>query len=209
MTSSAAGIVVRPATRADLPALSDLMAEAFVDTPIFRFLQPDDRTRRPLIRAWFAGLIRHGYPVVRAGMVADDGSGPVGGAIWAPPGAWRVPWWRELLTLPRIVVAADRTALRGFAARGTDVDRAMHAAHPAAPHWYLAALGVAPTVQRQGVGTALLRAGLDRCRAEDMPTYLECREALLGYYGRFGFSPLRRVGLPDGAPAQFGMWREP
>jgi len=57
----------------------------------------------------------------------------------------------------------------------------------------LGPMAVLPEFQRQGVGSALLRAGLDECRK------LGCRAVfVLGhadYYPRFGFAPASRFGV--------------
>ena len=57
----------------------------------------------------------------------------------------------------------------------------------------LAPMAVAPAYQRQGIGSALVRAGLKRCKA------LACNAVVvLGhpeYYPRFGFLPASRFGL--------------
>jgi len=57
----------------------------------------------------------------------------------------------------------------------------------------LAPLAVLPEFQRQGIGTALMEAGLDGCRALGLGCVI-----LLGhptYYPRFGFVPASRFGL--------------
>lgn len=57
----------------------------------------------------------------------------------------------------------------------------------------LAPLCVRPDLQRQGVGSALVRAGLDRADAQGAPLV-----TVLGhpdYYRRFGFEPARRHGI--------------
>jgi len=57
----------------------------------------------------------------------------------------------------------------------------------------LAPMSVSPSHQRHGIGSALVRAGLERCRA------LGCGAVVvLGhseYYPRFGFSPSVRFGI--------------
>ena len=57
----------------------------------------------------------------------------------------------------------------------------------------LAPMAVAPMQQRKGIGSALVRAGLDQCRQ------LNCAAVVvLGhpeYYPRFGFSPASRFGI--------------
>jgi putative acetyltransferase len=57
----------------------------------------------------------------------------------------------------------------------------------------LAPLAVVPSRHRQGIGSALVRASLDRAVVEGWPVVV-----LLGdpaYYGRFGFRPAREVGI--------------
>lgn len=49
----------------------------------------------------------------------------------------------------------------------------------------LAPLAVAPAHQRRGIGGALIRAGLDRCRALGVPAVVVLGHA--GYYPKFGF----------------------
>ena len=66
----------------------------------------------------------------------------------------------------------------------------------------LAPLAVAGPARRQGVAAALVRAGLEACRAAGIGWAV-----LLGnpaYYGRFGFRPAASAGLTDeygGGPA--------
>lgn len=57
----------------------------------------------------------------------------------------------------------------------------------------LAPMAVAPERQRSGVGSALVRAGLERCRQEGYGAVV-----VLGhpaYYPRFGFVPASRSGI--------------
>lgn len=57
----------------------------------------------------------------------------------------------------------------------------------------LAPMAVVPAEQRRGIGSALTRAGLDRCR--DLGC---CAVVVLGhpaYYPRFGFTPASRFGI--------------
>lgn len=50
----------------------------------------------------------------------------------------------------------------------------------------LAPMAVVPERQRQGIGTALVRAGLDQCRKEFLPAVIVVGHP--DYYPRFGFS---------------------
>ena len=65
--------------------------------------------------------------------------------------------------------------------------------HPNVKLMGLAPMAVAPEHQFKGVGSALVRAGLERCRELGF-----CAVVVLGhpeYYPRFGFLPSRRFGI--------------
>src|SRR5262245_49634336 len=60
--------------------------------------------------------------------------------------------------------------------------------HPKDPHWYLALLGVDPTKQSRGHGSALLAYALDRCDRDGLPAYLEASSPRnKALYERHGF----------------------
>jgi putative acetyltransferase len=64
----------------------------------------------------------------------------------------------------------------------------------------VAPLAVLPAFQRLGIGSALVSAGLERCRVER-----HSRVLVLGdpaYYSRFGFVPAARFGLKCPFPAR-------
>ena len=54
-------------------------------------------------------------------------------------------------------------------------------------------MAVEPTHQRLGVGTALVTAGLDRCRSLNIGVVVVLGHA--EYYPRFGFQPAHQFGL--------------
>ena len=57
----------------------------------------------------------------------------------------------------------------------------------------LAPMAVVPAKQRQGIGTALVRAGLEECRRLSFEAVIVLGHA--DYYPRFGFVPASRHGL--------------
>ncbi len=71
----------------------------------------------------------------------------------------------------------------------------------------LSPLSVAPDVQRQGIGSALVRAAL--AAAEELGEALVTLEGSPRYYPRFGFEDCRPFGieinLPSWAPPEAGM----
>ena len=87
------------------------------------------------------------------------------------------------------------------------VEDALHRAHPSDPHWYLATLGTDPQAQGKGVGSALVRSGLERCDRDGEHAYLECLEPLVSYYEGFGFEITGEIEMPEEVPDQVSMWR--
>lgn len=57
----------------------------------------------------------------------------------------------------------------------------------------LAPMAVSPAAQRRGIGSRLVREGLDRCRAAGVDAVVVLGHA--AYYPRFGFVPASRFGL--------------
>jgi putative acetyltransferase len=57
----------------------------------------------------------------------------------------------------------------------------------------LAPVAVLPSRQRRGVGSALVRAGLERCKRHGAPFVVVLGDP--GYYQRFGFAPSIRWGV--------------
>ena len=65
--------------------------------------------------------------------------------------------------------------------------------HPGLKIMGLAPMAIAPEYQRKGIGSALVRAGLDQCKQLGFGAVV-----VLGhpeYYPRFGFSPSTRFGI--------------
>ena len=60
-------------------------------------------------------------------------------------------------------------------------------------------MAVAPEHQRRGVGGHLMRAGLERCRAQGVPWVIVLGHP--GYYPRFGFTPASGFGVRCAYPA--------
>jgi putative acetyltransferase len=67
--------------------------------------------------------------------------------------------------------------------------------------WFgLGPVAVKPGLQRGGIGSALIRSGLDRLRALNAKGCVLVGDS--GYYGRFGFKPDPRL-VYEGLPAEY------
>ncbi|HEX5450044.1 MAG TPA: GNAT family N-acetyltransferase [Gaiellaceae bacterium] len=199
---------VRAAAVSDVPALSAALAQAFANDPVLNWLLPH-RSRRRARRELMFTLELQTYVLPQEGLVftADDpdSGGLAGGCVVLPPARWRMPQTTD-----------GRTAMRWLRTFGTKLPRAtrtqrtLEQHHPAEPHYYIRSLGVTPTLQGEGLGTALMRPALDRCDSEGVSAYLEAssdRSAAL--YERLGFVHLGVLRLPDGAPPLWPMRRPP
>src|SRR5690349_6659896 len=189
--------------RDQLGEASDVLARAFQDDPAWVWLLPDADRRRRLL-PW---LFRVGFDVTAADVWSTPG--PIlGAARWLPPGrpAMRVgPTLRALVTTPFHLGAATGA----FLSYGRAVEQ-MRAEVADGPHWYLAGIGVDPSAQRQGVGAALLRPGLEAAERAGLPAaLLTNNEANLAFYESHGFGVVRQGRTPEDGPRAWAMVRHP
>jgi ribosomal protein S18 acetylase RimI-like enzyme len=196
------GQVVRKASRDDVPALAAALARAFDGDPPMQWFLPDARTRVDRARALFDVMLNRVHMERDWCYTTDD---VVGGALWVPPGNWRLGIVQQLALLPGMLRVFGRGLAR--AQRGLAV---MEDGHPREPHWYLDSLGVVPECQGRGIGSALMAPVLARCDAERMPAYLNAGSARSReLYRRHGFEVTEEFRLPDEGPPLWRMWRVP
>ncbi|OBA95761.1 GNAT family acetyltransferase [Mycobacteriaceae bacterium 1482268.1] len=197
-------IELRPTRRADVRALSAVLARAFYDDPVMLFMQPDDNARAKALPAMFAAFTTHHF-LSRGGSEVASRDGVIGAAtLWDPPGLRKSSRWETLRMFPTFV-----RHFRSRAEQSEAVTRTMEEAHPEEPHWYLMVIGSDPSVRGAGFGQALMHSRLDRCDSERAPAYLEAtKEELIPYYSRFGFEQIGEIQVPDG-PKMWPMWRQP
>ncbi|MDH6678359.1 ribosomal protein S18 acetylase RimI-like enzyme [Rhodococcus sp. LBL1] len=200
------GVVVRPVTRSDIPALSRALAEAFDDDPVMCWILPDATKRPARLARMFAAEIRYHHLAGGGAELAESDAGVVvGGALWDPPGRWKQSALSSYLSLPMFAFALGRQMRVG-----AEVEQALEAVHPTEPHWYLATIGTSAAGRGGGYGKALLNSRLSRCDAEGAPAYLESsKEANIPYYERFGFEVTGQAVIPNGGPTLWQMWRNP
>ena len=152
---------VRKATDADVTALSQSLARAFYDDPVISWMIPDDAKRLRLGPFGFETWLGKIY-MPKAEVYTDETRKV--GALWAPPGKWRMSVGLQARLAPRMFrlfgVRRMPTILKGLAT--------LDKAHPdAQPHYYLGILGTDPDHQGKGLGGAAMQPVLDRCDTDD------------------------------------------
>ena len=184
----------------DVTRIAATLARAFFDDPVFRWASPDDDRRRELLPAFFA-LVAETLQRYDEIHVAGLGAGA---ALWVPPGGAPVPddlaeeYGRKMLAMS----GAD-------AERLFEVSEVIDSHHPAGSFYFLQFIGVEPSSQGRGIGSALLRDGLDRCDRDGSAAYLEATSPNnKRLYERHGFHTQTTLQVPGGPP-MWAMWREP
>lgn len=187
-------IEVRDATLADAPRVVATLTRAFDQDPVFDWVLPDPATRArrgPKIFDMF--FAQNAPPNMR--LVTDDCAAAT---LWHAPdapgeGGLRAAWhlWR---------------AVGGAFFRFKRVGDAVEAHFPPRPFWYLHIAGCDPARQGEGLGRAVVQAGLDRIG--DQPVYLEtAKRKNLGFYESLGFHVAGEWDVPGGGPHFWSMLR--
>jgi ribosomal protein S18 acetylase RimI-like enzyme len=196
------GHAMRRAREAELPALSKMLARAFMDDPVACWSCPPQRLRTRVLERFQGARLRQllGYEEI---WTNDDLSCA---ALWAPPKRWRTTL-KEDLEIARSVVHPRLLGRLGLVTMGLMGMERQHPHDP--PHWYLAVLGTDPPAQGQGLGSAVLGPVLEQCDSDGVAAYLESsKERNIAFYARHGFRVTREIKLPRG-PLMWAMWRDP
>jgi GNAT superfamily N-acetyltransferase len=193
-------MAVRPARDEDVKPLAAMLTRAFHDDPVTCWVYATEHRRSHWSQRFFRWQVERLLDQ-DVTWTTDDRAGV---ALWALPDQWREDT-RETLNLFRLTLLGVLPRLPRVLAGLAQVE----SRHPTERHFYLGVLGVDPSRQGEGVGSELIRPGLDLCDAERLPAYLETgKERNLAFYGRHGFEVVDRLDLPKGPPVWF-LWREP
>lgn len=193
---------VRKLREAERAGVVSALARAFYADPVMSWLFPDDSRRLRQLERGFGLFGRRIWFRHDEGYTTDS---VVGGALWLPPGTWRLGPVRQIGMLPAMARVARRDLTRLLRALSL-----IEKKHPHERHFYLPIIGVAPEWQGKGIGTALLRPVLERCDREGLPAYLEASSPRnRACYERSGFVVKEQLRMPGDGPPWWAMWREP
>ena len=143
--------------------LSQVIADAFVDLAVSRWLIPDPAARRRIFPGYFRLYVEH---ALADGIVCTT-PGQDAVALWLPAGEQPAP--------PPDGYGERLAAVTGpWTGRFRLFDQALEGRHPAGfAHHHLAILAVRPDRQGHGTGSALLRAHHAALDRDGIPAYLE------------------------------------
>ena len=190
--------------RDQLGEASDALARAFQDDRAWVWLVPD-AARRARLLPW---LFRVGFDVTAADVWSTAGGIGRGRALAAAGGlAMRIGPTLRALGLDPVLTSERRRA--PFLSYGRAVEQ-MRAEVAAAPHWYLAGIGVDPPAQRRGVGARAARLGASTLpRAPALPAVLLTNnEANLAVLRVARLRGRARGAHARGRPAEPGLWSD-
>jgi ribosomal protein S18 acetylase RimI-like enzyme len=192
---------VRAATREDLPAVIDALADGFAADPVFQWMFGGDRFD-DLLRAWLEMVVGVAFergPCV----IADDAAGA---SLWTDLG---VP-----LAGPAELGRVSEFLTGALGERGGEVLAALGAvgAHKpdAPPSRHLVYIAVREGERGRGIGRELLAPLLVASDDDRAHAYLHSTNpATQPFYETAGFEPLAAVPTEEGGPVITPMWREP
>jgi GNAT superfamily N-acetyltransferase len=192
---------LRLATADDVPRLAGVLADAFMNDPVYTWLLPGSLRLKTRLRAVFVAEMEQ-YVLPNGGTIWTT-SGYEGAVIELPPGAWEMPksfTGKEALRWVRAFGMRLLLAMR--------VQRAVEERHLREPHFYVRTIGVRTARQGRGVGSALMQPTLQRADSAGLPTYIEASsERSAALYERLGFVHMDVLDLPEGGPPVWPMRR--
>jgi ribosomal protein S18 acetylase RimI-like enzyme len=190
-------IIKTAATASDEASIIDVLVRANWEDPAARWVWPDSQqflTHFPsFVRALGGKAFAHGS--------AHYVDGYTGAALWLPPDVH--PDENALIAL------LERTVSEQIQKDFFPVLEQMGRFHPSEPHWYLPFVGVDPSQQGKGFGSALLQHILIQVDRDNMLAYLESSNPRnIPLYKRHGFELLGSIQIGT-SPSIAPMLRRP
>lgn len=171
---------VRLAREDDAPTLDGVLADAFFDDPINVHLVPDEARRDAALRRGMGHVLRQTYLPNGGAWTTEELDGA---ALWGKPSDPKPSMLEQLRQLPTFAAAFGRHLPRAMRAFGSVEKR-----RPSEPHWFLDLLAVRPDRQGQGIGSALVTAGLTEAGRMGVPAFLVTSNFRnVPFYERAGF----------------------
>ena len=180
--------------------ISTTLAAAFQDDPALAWILPDPARRASRLPLFFS--VARAQSHRKGDVLASQDHNAA--ALWYPPGEVKHGFWHDTVDTAAMLRVFG-TSLK----RGLSVANAIHAHHPQRQsHVYLRYVGVAPEAQGTGLGSAVIKAGIERAAAQGHGVLLEtATPANVGLYTRLGFDTVSEWHVPGGGPKFWTMVR--
>jgi ribosomal protein S18 acetylase RimI-like enzyme len=206
MKATLTPLIPRLVPSSQLERAAEVLARAFHDDPVVRFIFPNEKGRTPWLKMMFGVQVRLGHRYGRVYTTEDF----AGVAVWLAPENVGLSPWQYLrahgLTFGfNTPLGVLKRSLRflGYAQK-------LHRQCITAKHWYLPYLGVEPAHQGKGTGSRLLKPVLEQADADGLPCFLEtASERTIRLYERHGFVIIREGNTLRGGPRLWAMLRNP
>lgn len=175
-------MMIRTALPMDQASTIGVLTLAFSGDPMARWSLPDPAK----YLAIFSSIVKAFGGSAFEKHTAYIANGFAGAALWLPPGA-----------------KSDEETLKRLFNENTDdgmkddmqgIFEQMEKFHPTEPHWYLPMIGVDPTHQGAGIGSALMMEGLKAVDRDGSIAYLESSNPRnISLYERHGFEVIGEI----------------
>lgn len=178
---------VRPASGNDTGAIAEVLTDAFVDEDGLNYWLLQDERKTRARRRFFDAAVKDVIHRDRQLWLAEAENAPLGAAIWLKPGdhAFDFTPLQQFTTTPLLFSIAGLSGMQ----RAQELGKELSKHHPKTPHAHLVFLGVSPSAQGRGVGSAMLKETLAPLDANGTVAYLECTtERNAALYERHGFA---------------------
>jgi ribosomal protein S18 acetylase RimI-like enzyme len=190
-------IQVHAASDREQQVVIDVMTLAFSTDPMARWAYPNPQTYLAIWPEMIKAFGSDGFAHGTVHLVNGGGAA----AMWLPPGVQPDSERLEALTGQHAPLERQADMAHVFEQMGKF--------HPEEPCWYLPLIGVDPTAQGRGYGSALLRYALEHVDRTGAPAYLESSNPRnVALYERHGFKILGRVQAGS-SPTIVPMLRRP
>ncbi|KAF5673200.1 puromycin n-acetyltransferase [Fusarium heterosporum] len=194
-------ITIRPATHDDIPEMLNVFFSAFSSSPLNKRCFPPSS---PDVQVFQTSFLQTSIDDKNENfmLVAEDNSQILGWARWARRGT---PPRGKKLDPSMFPASGDQATATDFFQKNADAT-VKHVAGE--KHWFLSTIATAKEAQRRGVGSALMRFGVERADEEGWMSYLNSSGEGRGLYEKFGFKVIETTEFPELGMVQYHMRRE-
>lgn len=192
---------------ADRAAMVDTLTAAFDHEPLLTWWLRSGPGAQAARSKFFDYAVSGGvHPKAQHWTLAGPAGAATAAAIWTPPGsaAFELGLWRQIMVAPLLFDIAGLEGLR----RALSLGPMLAEQHPHVAHAHLVFLGVHPSCQGKGFGSAMLKHTLIPVDQAGVAAYLETgQEENVRLYLRHGFEVAAELQAPRGGPRFWSMLR--